>query len=89
MKIRNLEAQYDNLSPHFVFNVDEEWTKDKIFTKYAKLWHYARELELALQAERDRSNDRLANLRAANRALMRKDIRIKAVNMFKKAFGIF
>ena len=88
MKLRNLEAEYDNLHPEHVMNtLDDE---DEKMAAYQKLWDYARKLELNVLAERKKSQKYKENLQAANAALWRKHEKVKAAKNFLKAFkGMF
>jgi len=83
MKIRNLEAQYDNLHPDHVKEItDDRKLLDPLLyfdQKYMELWNYARSLEIALQKSRDKTNMYLREVRVVNQAMWRTQALLKPV----------
>lgn len=87
MKIRNLEAQYDNLHPSYVLPLSkdnpEEFDRSlyiaDIDPKYQELWAYALKLEQALQKSRDKTNMYRREVQVINKAMWRKHTMLQPV----------
>lgn len=87
MKLRNLEAKYDNLHPtHVLDTLDDE---DEKMVKYKQLWDYALSLEANVLTERAKSSMYLKELKKANAAVFRKHRKIQVIQQFFKMFGLF
>jgi hypothetical protein len=82
MKIRNLEAKYDNLHPDYVMSENMELLEES----YQKLWNYARELEQNLKFKNSRLNKQHREIRHLNNSLSRKQYRIQIAKQFLRAF---
>jgi hypothetical protein len=88
MKLRNLEAKYDNLHPDHVIEAQGPYVRIVPASKYEQLWAYARQLELEVQKQRDKSQLYLKELKVVNKAVMRKHRMVAAVQNFFKTLNV-
>lgn len=91
MRIRNLEAQYDNLHPDHVLDGKGLPGNDypSLSQAYIKLWEYAKELELDVKKKNKIINDQRNEIRKVHNAIIRKHRRLMIVKEFGRTFAYF
>lgn len=92
MKIRNLEAPYDNLHPTYAIGrIDVEGVGMPHISadSYYRLWDYARALEMDVKAKNQKINEQKREISLAHKSLGKKHKRIMVVKEFGKSFAYF
>ncbi len=88
MKIRNLEAQYDNLHPTHVVQIAADLQVVDL-TTYQRLWDYARNLEKDVKYKNSVINKMKHEIRKVHNAIYRKHRRVMIIKAFGKSFADF